>query len=364
MKLVSYYIMASSYRKNIYMKTDQILKSDFIIGEKIGDVKEMDLSLLRNQVFIPKRINFRKPLCFDKGVISFVRKNHYDTLVTGGDAYNISVWLLVLYCKVRHIKVIMWTHGYYGRETKSKDRIKKLFFSFADRIWVYGERAKKLLVEKNIYPEDRIDVVYNSLDYETQLALRNKMEMSNIYKDHFKNDNPVLVFLGRLTYAKKLDMIIEAANILGKKGTHFNIALIGDGEARESLQTKDVENKVWFYGKCFDETKLAELVYNADLCVSPGFVGLTAMHSMMFGCPVITHNDFSHQVPEYEAILEGRTGAFFEKDDVESLANTIEAWFDKIQDREKVRKECYTMIDEKYNPNVQIEIMKKSLESL
>lgn len=54
----------------------------------------------------------------------------------------------------------------------------------------------------------------------------------------------------------------------------------------------------------------AEFIYNADLCVSPGNVGLTAMHSLVFGCPVITHNCFEWQMPEFEAIQPGITGDF------------------------------------------------------
>lgn len=365
MKLVSYYLMASSYRKNIYMKTDSILNSDFIIGEKVGDVKEMDISLLKNRVFQPKRIEIRRNVCYDKGVISFFKKNRYDTLITGGDAYNITVWLLLLYCKLKGIKVIMWTHGFYGRESKSRILIKKFFFSFADRLWVYGNYAKRLLSQNNIFPKEKIDIVYNSLDYETQLALRAQMKSTGVYKNHFKNDAPVLLFLGRLTFSKKLDMIFDAVRLLEGRGQRYNIVLVGDGEAKETLLQKVGSLNVWFYGRCFAEDTLAELVYNADVCVSPGFVGLTAMHAMMFGCPVITHNDFPHQAPEFEAINEGVTGAFFKENDVVSLADSIDSWFELHKEkRDKVRFSCYEEIDNKWNPNVQIQIMKESLELL
>lgn len=347
------------------MKTDTLLKSDFIIGEKVGDVKEMDVSLLQNKVFRPKRFNIHRTLCYDKGVIGFIRKNKYDTLITGGDALNITVWILLLYCKLKHIKIVMWTHGFYGRESNNRIRIKKLFFSFADRLWVYGEYAKQLLVEHKIYSYDKIDVVYNSLDYETQLSLREKISSSLIYSDYFHNSAPVLIFLGRLSFRKKLNMILEAVNLLESHGMRLNVVFVGDGEARETLKSQVDSNRVWFYGSCFDENKLAELVFNADLCVSPGHIGLTAMHSMMFGCPVITHNDFKHQTPEFESIKAGVTGDFFEKDNVESLANSIKRWLDLHNGkRGEVRKNCYEEIDQKWNPNVQIKIMQESLDKL
>lgn len=363
MKLVSYFIMASSYRKNIYKKIDAELQSDFIIGEPVGDVRPMDISELRN-AFEPKRIHIHGNYCYDKGVLSYVRRNHYDTLIVGGDAYNLTVWCLLLYCRLKGIKVIMWSHGYYGRETKIRDWLKRLFFSFADRLWVYGEYAKNLLSQKAIFDVDKIDVVYNSLDYELQLSLRKKAKKTSVYRDYFQNDSPVLAFIGRLTYAKKLDMIITAVKILKEKNRKLNVVFIGDGEARKSLEAISQDENVWFYGRCFDEAKLSELIYNADLCVSPGFVGLTAMHSLMFGCPVITHDDRTRQAPEFESIISGVTGDFFVKGDIESLARTIESWFDNGLDREFVRAQCYGVMDMRYNPNVQIRIMRESLSKL
>ena len=122
-------------------------------------------------------------------------------------------------------------------------------------------------------------------------------------------------------------------------------------------------NNVWFYGSCFDEKVNAELVYNADLCVAPGNIGLTAMHVMMFGCPAISHNDFKWQMPEFESIIPGKTGDFFEKDNIEDLARCISNWFaSKGCSRDEVRKACYKEIDEHWNPHYQLNVIKKTLD--
>ena len=119
-----------------------------------------------------------------------------------------------------------------------------------------------------------------------------------------------------------------------------------------------LKEKVWFYGALYDEKKIAEFLYNADICVSPGNVGLTDMHAMTFGCPVISHDNFPLQMPEFEAIEPGKTGAFFKEDDTDSLAEAIRNWMANCGDREAVRQACYKVIDEKYNPHVQIRIIK------
>ncbi|MDQ2862797.1 MAG: glycosyltransferase, partial [Bacteroidota bacterium] len=87
--------------------------------------------------------------------------------------------------------------------------------------------------------------------------------------------------------------------------------------------------------------------------------GLTAIHCMVFGLPVITHNNFSNQGPEFEAIEPGKTGDFFIENSEEDLYKKIEFWI-KInsEDRNNVRENCYQKIREKYNPHQQIEILK------
>lgn len=235
----------------------------------------------------------------------------------------------------------------------------------AHGLFLYGNYAKEQLVSKG-FKSENLHVLHNSLSYDVQLTLRNSINESSVYKEHFNNDNPVIVFIGRLTPIKQLDMLLKAISKLTKAGKKFNLALIGNGSMRQSLEqsAKELEmiDKVWFYGACYDEKVNAELVYHADLCVSPGNVGLTAIHSMMFGTPVITHNNFAYQMPEFEAIRRSETGDFFEQGSIDSLALSIENWFvNKSGKRLEVRNACFKEIDEQWNPYFQMKVFKSVL---
>ncbi|MBQ8070245.1 MAG: glycosyltransferase family 4 protein [Bacteroidales bacterium] len=234
----------------------------------------------------------------------------------------------------------------------------------AKGVFLYGNYAKDILIKWGI-PAEKMFTIYNSLSYDEQLPLRKSIQPSAIYGDHFHNDNDNIVFIGRLTAVKKLDQILRAVKILKDKGVQYNVTFIGDGNVRGKLETMTSElglqDSVWFYGALYDERKIAEFLYNADLCVSPGNVGLTAMHAMAFGCPVISHDNFPRQMPEFEAIEVGKTGNFFKENDVDSLAQAILDWKENSGDRSTVRENCYKVIDEKYNPHVQIEVIKKAI---
>ena len=217
-------------------------------------------------------------------------------------------------------------------------------------------------------PANRIFVLHNSLDYDVQLQLRQSIvPNSSLFKDHFQNDNPNIIYLGRLIEVKKLDQIIDAMALSKNTGHHFNLTLVGDGPCKESLslkaKEKGLEKNIWFYGASYDQKLNADLVYNADLCVSPGNIGLTAMHCMMFGTPVLSHNDFKWQMPEFEAIVPGKTGDFFERDSVTDMSSKMDGWVDNNQHkRDEVRKCCYDVIDREWNPYFQIEVIKNSIE--
>ena len=104
------------------------------------------------------------------------------------------------------------------------------------------------------------------------------------------------------------------------------------------------------------------MLYNADICVVPGDIGLTAIHSLTFGVPVITHDCFKYQGPEFEAVKEGVTGSFYEYSSVDSLAKHVRLWFESHRlDREAVRQACYHEIDNYWTPEFQLSVLKDYL---
>ena len=80
------------------------------------------------------------------------------------------------------------------------------------------------------------------------------------------------------------------------------------------IEELGISDQTWLYGACYDDLTLAELFYNSHVCVSPGNVGLTAIHALSFGCPVISHGNFPYQMPEFESIIPSITGDFLQQD--------------------------------------------------
>lgn len=366
-KLCIIYNTAPRYREAIFRLIDNEYDCDWYFGETKSDIKEMDTSLLKNVTYYKTYGNLQR-WYWKRNYLRLLFKGNYKNYLILPETRSISDWIFfaLAYTFFKRKHFYLWTHGWYGKESGLDAKMKLWLYRHATGIFVYGNRAKRLLIEQGI-PKEKLFVIHNSLDYDTQKTLRESIVPSNIYKEHFKNELSTIIFIGRLTKVKKLDMVVDALACLRDKEERYNMVFIGNGSESEVLKTKvkdlGLDNQVWFYGACYDEKTNAELIYNADLCVSPGNVGLTAMHSLVFGCPVITHNCFEWQMPEYEAIHAGITGDFFTIDDTDDLTAVISRWFRIHADsREKVRKACYKEIDINWNPYYQMNIIRKNIK--
>ncbi len=367
MKLCIIYNTAPKYREAIFASLDKEYDCDWYFGHTVTDIKEMDTSILRNVNYY-KTIGHPDRTHWQRGLIRLLFKKKYQVFFILFETRAPSCWLFVLLASILfpRKKIYLWTHGWYGKESGVEAKMKLWLYKHVAGTFVYSEYARQLLIKEGIQ-YDKLFTIHNSLHYERQIALREQLVPSNVYVDHFANSNPIIIFIGRLTKVKQLNMLVEAVSDLNKRGENYNLVFVGDGVEKENLinqvESLGLNKQVWFYGACYDEKTNAELIFNADLCVAPGNVGLTAMHTMVFGTPVISHNELKWQMPEFEAIRPGETGAFFDYQNEESLVETISNWFgENSNNREKVRKACYKEIDTQWNPYFQMEVIRKYLK--
>lgn len=362
-KLCLIFNTAPLYRTSIYCRIDEQYDCKWVFGPKRSDIKEMDFSLLKDVSFYSLMGNANS-FSIKRGMLKYLFKREYQTYLMYPETHSLTDWLFfwLAFNFFKKKRIYLWTHGWYGKESKMQSSMKQWLFKHATGIFSYSNYARDLMIGRGI-PADKIFTIHNSLDYDKQITLRKELQPSNIYQSHFGNNNPTIIFIGRLTKVKHLDILVEAVFSLFQQGESYNLVFVGGGGEADNLRTmvedKKLEGQVWFYGPCYDENTNSELIYNADLCVAPGNVGLTAVHTMMFGTPVITHNSFEWQMPEFEAIQKGVTGAFYERDNVQSLMYVIKLWFSENGDkRDVVRQSCYQVIDSSWNPYYQMNVIK------
>ncbi|NAS11522.1 glycosyltransferase family 4 protein [Poritiphilus flavus] len=307
---------------------------------------------------IIKNFWFLKYFLFQFPVLKLSLSRKYDTVIFIGVMYYITTWFGAIFAKLSGKKVIFWTHGFIREENNLKGFVRKQFYKLADEILVYGQWAKDILVSKGFDPA-RVNLIYNSLDYDHQLKIRNAFQ-DGVPLELFKDKElPVIGFIGRLTPQKKVNLLLELARKINAEENRVNLLIIGSGEEEDHLKELasdlGLTDNIIFYGACYDEEVLYKLIRSMKAIISPGEVGLTAIHALTYGVPVITHNKFNRQMPEFEAIIEDKTGDFFEYDNVDSLKEVVLKWMYEKKAGDTV-KECYRVVDEYYNPYTQKEI--------
>ncbi|MFL6586748.1 MAG: glycosyltransferase family 4 protein [Luteimonas sp.] len=269
---------------------------------------------------------------------------------------HLSTWLGAIIVRIRGKRAVFWGHGFLSPTKSTKNYLRKIFFSLANDFYTYGWRAKKNAISFGFSPS-RVHVGFNSLDYGNQLVFRERLlrtPCAATPRGFLK-----VSCISRLTTICRYDLLLEAAAMAGRKGVLVEIDFVGEGPAMDQLilLANELDLKCVFHGAIYDEERISEILFNADVTVSPGKVGLTAMHSLMFGTPVITHDNFDSQMPEVESVFPGFTGYFFKEGSVEDLAAKLEDVYYNASDRNEVRRHCFRMIDDLYNPLKQSEVM-------
>ena len=376
------------YRYPIFKLLSQERKNDFslVIFADTEDVKEgiyrgvnaidprfCDLDIENGGVRWERTHDFYlKGVCvWQTGLIKIALDRTYDVIVYWGDAYRLSTWVSALIARFLGKKVVFWTHGIYGNENWFKFWLRIYFYRVANALLLYGSRAKRLL-KPFMNPGQKMHVINNSLDYEIQDSIYKKLsdsDLIDIKGRFFSPEDKVLCFIGRLEPRKKLHLLLDALiRIRANNTAPIKLLIIGDGSERANLEALTAQlgltNDVVFYGACYDDEETVPLLAMSDILVSPGGVGLAAMHALISGTPIITHNDFSNQMPEVEAIQDGVNGCFFANEDSNDLADKILDCFRYLNEGVISAESCRNVILTTYTPDFQRDVFIKMLKNL
>lgn len=295
-------------------------------------------------------------LSWQPGVFRHLRTIQPDHIVALGNPNSITSWGILLYGLITSRKVLLWTHGLLRDESGPKWWLRKLFYTLADGLLLYGDKAKFLLIQKGI-DKHTLYVIYNSLDFETQQSHLKEITEQNL--DAFRsrvgagNGERVVVFSGRLQANKKLNFLLDSIRILRKRGRIVHVAIIGDGQERAALvqqaQSFGLRPQVHFLGENYDERFIATVFMASDLSVIPSGAGLSVIHALGYGLPVLLHDRPEEHGPEWEAVREGETGFFYRYGDINDMADKMEGALFPISHKERMSEACFAMIRDRYN---------------
>lgn len=160
-----------------------------------------------------------------------------------------------------------------------------------------------------------------------------------------------ILFIGRLTYKSKLDLLIEMLSLPGC--SEITLDIIGAGEAesffRETAKVYGVSDRITWHKETVDESEIALVANQCKLFSYPGAVGLSLIHAMSYGLPVILNDSRWLNNPEYAALNPGVNGWKFLSGSSKSLGSVImEALSDHVR-LNKMSEACIELTESTFN---------------
>lgn len=292
---------------------------------------------------------------YQRGFLSQIHSGRYRVIIAAFNPRIISNVLAWIYSRCLPVKFIWWGHGMSPHSSPLAIRLRLLMARYADAIIFYDSTQADRFVSLGI-PQDKVFVAPNSIDTE---------EIEHLATPHLKHQRYRVLYVGRLIPAKKVDLLIRGfASAYPRLDPKTILTIVGDGPEYASLadlaQRVGLGDHIEFVGSNYQQELLAPLFNSAWVSVSPGYVGLSAIHSLAYGLPMIVAENEPHS-PEVAALSEGTNCLFFSSDDSEALANRLVELICDQERWDRMSEASSRTIREKFNLSVMTQAFEQAV---
>lgn len=242
-----------------------------------------------------------------------------DLFVMSGSPRTLSNLALAAKARAQGAKIIWWGHYWSSTSKRWRFALRLKMMGLADALLFYTDQEIDEFKARNDAVDDRpVGALNNGIDMNPVIAFRNlPYRVSERPRD--------LLFIGRITEKCELRLVIEAL----AKPTCQSVTLdvIGEGDASAELMRLacdlGVDGRIVWHGANTDEGSIANVMNRCKAFVYPGAVGLSLIHALAYGLPVIVHGERWKHMPEIAALEPGQNGNVFTRGDADSLSHVI-----------------------------------------
>lgn len=197
--------------------------------------------------------------------------------------------------------------------------ISRLIFLYFDKIIFYTEENKFYALRHRIVNQKRAFHANNTLD--SDLIWSKFKFRVNLAEDK------ILLFIGRLTPKKNLDLLFRYFEALKLHLPSLKLIIIGDGPESDKVQkaTLDDASIIW-RGAVVKEEIIAHEMDQAHVVFVPGHSGLSIVHAFCYGKPYITSSVYDQHPPEISYLKNGINGILLSENleaDVNQIINLL-----------------------------------------
>ena len=208
------------------------------------------------------------------------------------------------------------THGYFdGPSKKIVEYLTKFYCDKTTKELIVPTKKAYDLFKEKYKVEKNIHIIPTGIEIEKFYKENiDKQKLKKIKEEiGLKNDDIVILYVGRLGYEKNIDFLIDNHEYFVRKNKNIKLIIVGKGPDFEKFQEKvkklKLENSIIFTGPVPYEN--IEYYYNiGDIFVTASTTetqGLTVIEAMASGMPAVCINDESFKT----TVINGLNGYLF-----------------------------------------------------
>jgi len=278
--------------------------------------KRCDSSGIRKIPISVSNLSFLNPFRI-RSLIRLLKKENPDVLILN---YSSDIKTVGVAAKYAGIRNIVYRRG-SAIPIRNTLMNRFLYKNVITCIIANSKETRRTILQnnKNLFPFDKINVIYNGID----LKQFDMMPGVELYK---RKENEVIIGnVGRLVFQKGQKYLIEMAVILQKKNIDFKILIAGEGPLESSLKQMaieaGIENRMIFLGFT---NNIRAFMENIDIFVLTslweGF-GYVLVEAMACKKPVVAFNVSSNP----EIIAHDKTGFLIDNQDITAFTQKVES---------------------------------------
>ena len=253
-----------------------------------------------------------------------------DVLVICGEIKGLSNIVLAIWAKIRGLRLIWWGHHWSTTSTRLSCFLRLQFakmvadsylcytLSGVDFLRRHGFNGKRLFATGNTIDEAPVTRAIEHWRGDALSAFHDEQGIA---------DKNLILICGVIREKMRLNELVIALKDDRLVKRNVCLAVIGDGPARVEAQklakTLGVSGRIKWVGATRDQGVMAPWFLSAKAFAYPGAIGLSIIHALSYGLPVVVNNSAKDNGPEYEIMEDGKTGYVFKRGDVSDLVDKI-----------------------------------------
>lgn len=191
----------------------------------------------------------------------------------------------------------------------------------------------------------------------------NAIDLRDIPNVKQKEDDMV-VFVGRLSPEKGIDLLLEAANILEKHGSRLKIVIVGDGPLREKVVRFAEKHRNVIYVGFKPREEALQYICRASMLILPSRAeGFPTVILEAFACRTLV---VATGIPEIKALFSPNEIVFVTFNPLE-IARAIQQYLEDNAARRRLTERAYSLLVSRYTwdrvVDMYISVYRKAIES-